>query len=190
MGEIEIRRASPADARAIAKVRVESWRVTYRGLIPDAYLDAMEVDASVALWDRVLNAESSAATVFVAAREGEVIGFAAGNALKEPKYGADSELTAVYLRRDAQRAGLGHRMVGAVVAALRAHNATAMIVWTIAGNKGARAFYENLGATLRVEQDFEWDGMPLVEAGYGFSDLDALILACETYDGPPGPMLH
>jgi len=41
-----IRRATPADARAIAQVRVDAWRVTYRGMIPDAYLDAMTVDDS------------------------------------------------------------------------------------------------------------------------------------------------
>ena len=58
--------------------------------------------------------------------------------------------------------------MAAVARAQRAHGATGLIVWVIAGNKGARAFYESLGATLLVEQPFEWDGMPLVEAGYGF----------------------
>jgi GNAT superfamily N-acetyltransferase len=178
VGEIDIRTAVAADSRGIAQVRVDSWRTTYRGLIPDAYLDAMEVDASVALWDRVLGAESTAATVFVATRDGEVVGFAAGNVLKEPKYGADSELTAVYVRRDLQRAGIGHRLVGAVVDAQRARGATAMIVWTIAGNKGARAFYEALGGELVVEQPFAWDGMDLIEAGYVWRDLAALSAAC------------
>jgi len=178
MGEVDIRAAGAADARAIAQVRVDSWRTTYRGLIPDAYLDGMELDASIALWDRVLGAESAnAVAVFVATRDGEVIGFAAGNLLKEPKHGADSELTAVYLRRDAQRAHVGQRLVGAVVDALRARGATAMIVWTIAGNKGARAFYERLGGELVIEQPFAWDGMDLVEAGYVWRDLPALSSA-------------
>jgi len=177
MGEIEIRPATTADARAIAQVRIDSWRTTYRGLIPDAYLDGMELDASVAIWDRVLGAATTTAVVFVATRDGEVVGFAAGNALKEPKHGADAELTAVYLRRDVQRAGIGHRLVGAVVDAMRTRGATAMVVWTIAGNKGARAFYEQLGGDLVVEQPFAWDGMDLVEAGYVWRDLPALAAA-------------
>ena len=57
------------------------------------------------------------------------------------------------------------------------HGATGLIVWVLAGNKAARAFYEALGATLVVEQPFEWDGMPLVEAGYGWRDLGALVTA-------------
>ena len=134
-------------------------------------------DASTALWERVLTAEGSTASVFVATHDGEVIGFAAASMLKEPKHGADAEITAVYLRREYQRAGLGRRLLSAVVDAQRRHGATAMIVWVIAGNKTARAFYEGLGGDLVVEQPFQWDGMDLVEAGYVFHDLPALLAA-------------
>ena len=175
---IEIRRATPADAPGIAQVRVDSWRTTYRGLIPDAYLDGMQVDASIALWDRVLTAAPNATSVFVATHDGAVVGFAAGNPLAEPRHGANAELTAVYLRREFQHAGIGHRLVAAVVGAQRDNGASAMIVWTIAGNKGARRFYEALGGELVVEQPFQWDGMDLVEAGYVWRDLNALAAAC------------
>ncbi len=50
-----------------------------------------------------------------------------------------------------------------------------LIVWVIAGNKAARAFYEKLGAELLIEQPFTWDGMELVEAGYGWRNLDSLV---------------
>jgi hypothetical protein len=49
-----------------------------------------------------------------------------------------------------------------------------LIVWVIAGNKGARAFFERIGAELVVEQAFQWDSMGLVEAGYGWRTLGAL----------------
>jgi GNAT superfamily N-acetyltransferase len=173
-----LRQAAVSDAPAIARVRIESWRATYRGLIPDAYLDGMQVDASTALWERVLAANAAAASVFVLTNDDVVCGFAAGNRLTEPRYAMDAELSAVYLQRDYQRAGLGHRLVGAVVDAQRAQGATGLIVWTIAGNKPARAFYEQLGGALLVEQPFQWDGMDLVEAGYGWSDLPALAAAC------------
>jgi GNAT superfamily N-acetyltransferase len=185
---IAIRRASVDDAQAIARVRIECWRTTYRGMIPDAYLDAMDVDASTALWNRVLSASPNTTSVFVADDDGDVVGFGAGNMLEEPRYALDAELSAVYVLRDRQRIGVGRRLVDAVAHAQRAHGAHGLIVWVIAGNKGARAFYEQLGGYLLVEQPFEWDGMPLVEAGYGFPDIDALIRACETYasgDGPP-----
>ena len=98
--------------------------------------------------------------------------------LAEPRFGLNAELTAVYLRREFQRVGLGRRLIAAVVDAQRLLGATGMIVWVIAGNKPARAFYEALGAELLVEQAFEWDGMELLEAGYGWRDLNALAAAC------------
>ena len=40
-----IREATPEDARAIATVHVASWRTTYRGLLRDAYLDSLDLEA-------------------------------------------------------------------------------------------------------------------------------------------------
>jgi GNAT superfamily N-acetyltransferase len=177
VSEIAIRPATPADASAIAEVRVNAWRTTYKGMIPAAYLAAMKVEDSAALWHKVLTAGPNTVSVFVAALGPRVVGFASGNMLTEPKHGLDAELSAVYLTHEAQRAGVGRRLVGSVAAAQRAHGATGLIVWVIAGNKGARAFYEALHAELLIEQPFTWDGMDLVEAGYGWRDLAALINA-------------
>jgi GNAT superfamily N-acetyltransferase len=175
---VSVRRAAPGDAGAIARVRIDSWRTTYRGLIPDAYLDGMQVEASTTLWARVLAAGPGTTSVFVAEQGPEVVGFACGTLLKEPKHGLDAELAAVYLRREFQRAGLGRRLVGAVAEAQRKHGATGLLTWVIAGNRDARAFYEKLGGELVVEQPFEWDGMDLVEAGYAWRDPAALAAAC------------
>ena len=74
--------------------------------------------------------------------------------------------------------GIKAGLLRAVDGAQRAHGATGLLTWVIAGNKGARAFYEALGGALVVEQPFQWDGMDLVEAGYGWRDLPGLAAAC------------
>lgn len=176
---IAVRRAAAGDAPGIAQVRIASWRTTYRGMIPDAYLDGMQLEASIALWDRVLTAGPNTTSVFVVEHAMEIVGFACGTILKEPKHGFNAELAAVYLRRDFQRFGLGRRLVGSVADAQHAHGATGLLTWVIAGNKGARAFYEGLGGELFVEQPFQWDGLDLVEAGYGWRDLCMLASACK-----------
>jgi GNAT superfamily N-acetyltransferase len=177
---ISIRRARPGDAPAIARVRIDSWRSTYRGIMPDAYLDGMQVEASTALWDRVLTAGPNTTCVLVAVHGSDVVGFSCGSRLDPPKHGFDAELTAVYLRREFQGAGLGRRLLGAVADGARANGATSLITWVIAANKRARAFYEGLGGELVVEQPFQWDGMDLVEAAYGWRDIGALAGACAT----------
>ncbi|WP_211463081.1 GNAT family N-acetyltransferase [Collimonas silvisoli] len=171
VGDVVIRRATVADAGVIAAVRIDSWRTTYRGIIPDDYLDGMKIEDSTAIWSRILSATSSAANVFVAEVDGEVLGFAAGMTLAEAKLGYDSELTAIYLEPSVQRAGIGRRLVAHVAATLASAGANNMLVWVLAENRQARQFYEMLGAELLVEQPFSWDGLDLQEAGYGWRTI-------------------
>jgi GNAT superfamily N-acetyltransferase len=178
VADVVIRPATPADAAAIAQVRVDAWRVTYRGMIPESYLAAMKVEDSAAMWLRVLSANAEAVCVFVAEDDGAVVGFASGNRLAPPKHGFDAELSAIYLARDHQRSGIGTRLLGAVAGTLQTRGATGLLTWVIAGNRPARTFYEQLGATLLVEQPFQWDGLDLVETGYGWTNLGALLSAC------------
>src|SRR2546423_5284053 len=96
---IVIRPARAEDAESIARVRVDSWRETYRGMIPQSYLDAMKLDESRLLWEQVLAAGSDAVSVFVAEHDARIIGFASGNMRALPKHRFDAELSAVYVRR-------------------------------------------------------------------------------------------
>jgi GNAT superfamily N-acetyltransferase len=171
VGDVVIRRATVADAAVIAAVRIDSWRTTYRGIIPDDYLDGMKIEDSTAIWSRILSATSNAANVFVAEVDGEVLGFAAGMTLAEAKLGFDAELSAIYLEPSVQRAGIGRKLVAHVAAALASAGANNMLVWVLADNRPARQFYEMLGAELLVEQPFSWDGLDLQEAGYGWRTI-------------------
>ena len=94
-----VRVAAAADAPAIARVRIDAWRSTYRGMIPDAYLDGMSVDESEAHWRRILQAAPGRFSVFVAAEGDTVVGFAAGHMLDPPTLDSDAELSAIYLPR-------------------------------------------------------------------------------------------
>src|ERR1700680_1157575 len=138
MSSIVIRPARAGDAEAIARVRVDSWRETYHGMIPQGYLDAMKLEESRALWEKVLTAGSTAVSVFVAERGAEMVGFGSGNMLAEPKHGFDAELSAVYVRREFQRAGIGRRLVAetAVALSLRERGASGFVVLGIARQQG------------------------------------------------------
>ena len=177
---VTIRLATPADAPAIAQVRVDAWRTTYRGMIPDAYLDGDEgrgqhgaVGASV-LVRRARTRPTRSSPRSTAGSS------ASRRASCSPSRSTAStaELTGIYLVRE--RAARGHRHAASSPPSPRRSARTAptgLIVWVIAGNKAARAFYERSAPSSSVEQPFTWDGMDLVEAGYGWRDLPALIAA-------------
>ena len=116
-----------------------------RGMVPDAYLAAMTVEDSMTLWAKVLfRRRRTANHHFVAESRRHRRRLRVGPMLAKPKHGINADLAAVYLVHGAQRAGIGRRLVAAVAAAQHAHGANGLIVWVIAGNKAARAFYENL----------------------------------------------
>ncbi|MEB0013591.1 GNAT family N-acetyltransferase [Glaciimonas sp. Gout2] len=171
VGDFSVRRGTVADAGVIAGVRIDSWRATYRGILPVAYLDSMKVDESTALWTRILHAASDAACVFVAEIDGEIVGFAAGMTLSEPKLGFDSELTAIYLIPSVQRAGIGRRLVAHVASTLASAGANNMLAWVLSQNDIARQFYTKLGGELLTEQTFIWDDLEMQEVGYGWRTI-------------------
>jgi ribosomal protein S18 acetylase RimI-like enzyme len=176
--EITFRRATADDAAAIAALRVESWRTTYRGVMPDAYLDGMRAEESTAMWSQVLLADVPTISVCVAEAGDELVGFASGMLLSPEKLGFNAELTAIYLKPIAQRGGVGRRLLAMIANAMQHQGAGNLMVWVIADNQPARKFYEELGAELLVEQPFTWDGLELTEAGYGWRDLAALQQSC------------
>lgn len=178
MTEITFRRATADDAGAIAALRVDSWRTTYRGVMPDPYLDGMKTEESAAMWSQVLLADVPSISVFVAMAGDELVGFSSGMLLMPPKFELDAELTAIYLKPIAQRGGVGRRLLALVAETMQQRGAEGLLVWVIADNKPARSFYEELGAELLVEQPFTWDGLDLMEAGYGWRDLPALLDNC------------
>lgn len=177
VSNIVLRRATLADAPAIAQVRVDSWRATYRGIMPDDYLDAMQVDESIDMWERVLSAPANRmAAVFVVEVEAQIVGFAAGHMLPEPKFDLAAELTAIHLLPAAQDKGLGTRLLQMVAQTFFDLQANGMLVWTLSENKIGRTFYEKMGAELLIEQSYTWDDLDLKEVGYGWRDLSALAL--------------
>jgi hypothetical protein len=45
-----IRKAAVEDAAAIAMVNVRSWQIAYRGMMPDSFLDAFDVETRRLVW--------------------------------------------------------------------------------------------------------------------------------------------
>ena len=79
MESIVIRPAQMSDAPGIARVHVDAWRSTYRGLVPDAFLDALQTDSRERFWRATLSNPTAPARVFVAQEPGgAVVGFAGG----------------------------------------------------------------------------------------------------------------
>jgi len=93
-----IREATHNDVPAIAKVHVDTWRTTYRGIVPDEHLVNLSYERRANGWYRILSlAPEDGNFTFVAEDEsGEIVGFANGGVERtgDPIY--QGELTAIY----------------------------------------------------------------------------------------------
>src|SRR5262245_23858420 len=169
-----IRDALPADAAAIARVHVDSWRTTYAGLVPDDFLAGLSYERSQKNWSRAFTDPSLNTFLLVAETEpGQVVGFASGGPLREGPPDYQGELYAIYLFQDHQRCGFGRALVAHTASRLLQRGFANMLVWVLADNPGRR-FYEALGGQFITEKPFALGGATLLEAAYGWPDLQPL----------------
>jgi len=165
-----IRPAAIHDARAIAEVHVESYKSTYRGILPDEFLDGLSVEKRESFW-RDLAAQQSI-TIVGCGADGSVLGFASGGKERSGRLGCDGELYAIYLHTEAQRKGLGAFLVRQMVQELVALGFRSMAVWVLARNPSTK-FYESLGGRVIGQQEIERGGQTFSEVAYGWPGLDA-----------------
>jgi ribosomal protein S18 acetylase RimI-like enzyme len=165
-----VRPADIEDATAIARVHVESWRTTYRGLLPDEFLNSLNVPRYTERWLRSLG--DDAMRVYVAEDEHEVVAFASGGRERAGEGTYAGELYAIYVLEKAQRQGHGRTLVRAVTGGLREMGLADMIVWVLRDNSPARAFYESLGGTYVRTQPVTIGSVVLPEVAYGWRSLE------------------
>lgn len=146
----------------------------YRGIVPDEYLAGMSYENGRSNWEMAINDPQRRTSIFVAEDDADrVVGFAACGPLRgsDPVYKA--ELYAIYVLQDVQRAGIGKRLVGAVVHDLKRRGYQSLLVCVLADNP-ARRFYETLGGQYEGSREIPIGGRVLKEMAYGWGSLDSL----------------
>ncbi len=162
MGEVVVRPATVADLGGVARARIEGWQHGYRGLLPAAYLDSLDVEA-----DRDRRQKTWSAGGFdrfdmlVAVAGGqpdEVLGFSMSGpyrlsgpdclSSRDPDGDYDEaigELYAMYVRPARWGRGVGRALMAATVRRIRGHERSPVRLWVLAANVRARRFYERCG---------------------------------------------
>jgi len=143
MPDIEIRRATVADARAVAEVHVDGWRWGYRGQLPDDFLRDLSVDRREQGWAEQIG--SSELEVWVAERDGAVVGFSSlGPSRDDDARPSTGDLGAIYVTEAAAGSGVGRALMLRTLERLsdRFDDAT---LWVLESNAPTRRFYEAFG---------------------------------------------
>ena len=169
-----VREARPEDVPSLARVHVETWEATYRGLLPDALINSFTVEKRIAQWTEWLGSAENPVHSFAAAEaDGTIIGFASAGTARAG-CGFDGELFGLYVHPRAHRCGAGRALTSAAACYLAAAGCRSMVVWVLAGNP-ACGFYERLGGRLVAREQRDLYGFKVDEVAYAWDCLEQLL---------------
>jgi ribosomal protein S18 acetylase RimI-like enzyme len=141
-----IRKAKIDDATGIAKVHVDSWRTTYKGIIPDDFLNNLSYEQRTELWKGNITKEDN--YVIVAENnEGQIVGFADAWKRETNVVESSSDLTSIYLLKEYQGQGIGKKLFKELFEHFKQMGYGKIFVEVLEENK-TRYFYEYYGAKL------------------------------------------
>ena len=173
---VAVRCATTADASAIARVQVETWRSAYSGIVPQEFLAALDVGERMAMWQKVLGGDDS--HVFVAEDPDSVCGFVSGGRLRDgvdvAAQNYDSEIYTLYVLPAAQGRGAGRELMRTLAARLVKDGLRRPVVWALEKNPWC-AFYERLGGKRVAQKMIEIGGAPLSDIAYGWDEIELLL---------------
>ncbi|MFF8382837.1 GNAT family N-acetyltransferase [Streptomyces kanasensis] len=163
-----VREMVEADCAAVARVRVAGWRSAYRGLLPVAYLAALDVEDDAAVRREHLARAGGRVVHLVAERDGDVVGWAAFGPDRRPEAGpADAELYALYALPAVVGTGVGRALMEEVTARAPARGYTSLSLWVLEDNALGRRFYAKAGFTPDgTREPWEVGGTTLMELRY------------------------
>ena len=170
MSAARIRPATPADAQTIARIHVQAWTETYRGLVPAAMIDALSVDHNARMWATILD-QGEQTVVHVAETETDIVGFGSAGDARSEALGTTAEVTSIYLLDSVKRRGIGRALFGSLMGALAGRGHRSAGLWVLLDNQNTRRFYETMGGrtgTTRIEPGNHGD---LHEIAYVWDDL-------------------
>ena len=187
---LTIRPATPYDAKAIARIRVQGWWFAYQGLISQDYLDSLSVAEDTERMRGYLSqfpqnsplsrsefvqgsGDGEKRSFMLAVRGNAVLGFCRFSATPDkidraeraiPGETMNGRLHALYIDPGALGQSIGHTLMNHALSTFAAWGCERATLWVLEGNSRAISFYERQGwrctGATKVDQSF---GLCLVE---------------------------
>lgn len=143
---VQVRRAEERDIEAVAFVHVESWRSTYRGLVPDDVLDGLSVERRKPVWQQLISTQSRESCVLVLEDNDLVVGFCHCSRSRDGDAPpSTAEVNSIYLLASHWRRGGGSKLLNSGLEALKLAGFERATLWVLDTNFAAQRFYEGQG---------------------------------------------
>lgn len=160
-----LREATVVDADVISRLFAASWRVSYRGIIAQHYLDRLPDE----YWVPTLRAwlMGGCYTATIAEDNGEPIGCIIYGRGRDEAWAEQGEILSLYVLPTAMRKGCGTQLLRSALKALRSEGYTGCYLWAIRGNRAADQFYRKQGFRRTTDAiDYKIGGETVTDVRY------------------------
>ena len=132
------------DLPEIADVHVKSWQETYKGLVPQSYLDALEVSTRLEKW-QVWFRQGQGDGLILARIADRVVGFISFGQGRDQDRPDSAEIYALYLLKENCSQSLGYQLYQAALGKLKADGFSQVYLWVLDTNRNAIEAYLRWG---------------------------------------------
>lgn len=169
---MRVRAATVDDAERVAEVEVLSRRAAYRGLVPQARLDALQQGQRLPVWRTVLEqADGPRRVTLVVEDDAAVVGLADLRSTADDEAGAPGvgEIDSLYVLPGCWGRGCGSALMAAALQAFAAAGHAAAVLWVLETNERATGFYRRRGwRPDGAVEDLVADGVALRHVRYRY----------------------
>ena len=145
MPSYSVRPAARADAPAVAELHVATWKATYKGVLPDNFLDGLTPAMRLPLWRDAIEYGEPQVQLAVA-DNGQPVGFVGFDRSRDPKTKPTTgEIWALYVTPGHWGQGAGLALWDAAREGLIEEGCTEVTLWVMLRNERALRFYELAG---------------------------------------------
>jgi len=162
-----IEKVLPEDAHELAVCHIACWQSAYKGIVPDDYLDNMQIEQRAEKTKN--NLIKSPDSFYCAKFENKIIGTLIFGKSRDDDKPDAGEVGAIYLLEEFWGKGYGRQMMDYALNALKNMGYHEIIVWVFEENARARRFYEKCGFILDGAKKILETGKPLTAVRYVLS---------------------
>ena len=139
-----IRQAKIEDAADIADIHIDAWRVAYKGIIPNSYLQKLSTKIRADQWVKSLSDIDNRTFVKVN-NNSKIIGWISFGVSRNNLSAEMAEIYAIYFHPDFWGKGYGKQLLKVAEKELEQKGFTEIMLWVLELNSRARIFYKKAG---------------------------------------------
>ncbi len=132
-------RVTAQNASEASHIYAAAWKVAYRGIVPQAYLDALSPER----WTPLLGNGNHIDLALE--QEGKMVATCSICPARDAAMTGWGEIMSLYVLPECFRRGYGRRLIAAAQQELHCQGFAQQYLWVLEDNHRARAFYEAVG---------------------------------------------